>query len=69
MTVAELIGRLQKLEQSAEVLVNVRTRTQAFGRAQCKVWDVDRSYGGATLEITLPSGMFIVARNEAGGVK
>lgn len=65
MTVIELIDRLKKLDnQSAEAIVNVRVCTQAFGVAQCKVWDVDQSYDGATLEITLPDNMHVVVRKQ-----
>lgn len=63
MTVKELIAELQKLSnQDAEVLVNVRTHTQVYGQAQVSPWWVDHSYGGATIEVTLPEGMSIAKR-------
>lgn len=63
MTVAELIARLQRLDkQDVEVLVNVRVHTRAFGVAQVTPWDVDHSYGGATVEISLPANMYVVTR-------
>ena len=63
MLVKELIAELKKLDnQYAEVLVNVRTYTQAYGLAQVSPWQVDQSYGGATIEVTLPEGMSISKR-------
>lgn len=64
MTVSELIEKLQKLpDRNKEVSINVRTRTQAYGQAQVSPWDVDQSYNGATIEVTLPEGMYIGKRS------
>ena len=66
MTVKELIAELQKLpNQDQEVLVNVKTTTQVYGRAQVTPWDVDQSYGGATITVTLPEGMYVGSRRPA----
>jgi hypothetical protein len=62
MLVSELIEKLQKLEPNREVLINVRTWTTAFGSAQVTPWEVNQSYGGATIEITLPEGQYIGTR-------
>lgn len=63
MKVSEMIERLSKLpDHDKEVLVNVKVRTKAFGVAQVSPWDFDQSYGGATIDITLPDGMHVVSR-------
>lgn len=66
MKVNELIAQLQKLpNQDIEVLVDVRTSTQVYGLAQVTPWEVSPAYGGATIKITLPSGMYIAKRKAA----
>lgn len=63
MTVSELIDKLQALtNKDATVMVNVRTFTRASGQAQVSPWDVDQSYQGATIHITLPAGQSVVTR-------
>jgi len=63
MTVSELIEKLSKLpNQDVEVLVNVRTMTQVYGRAQVTPWQVSQAYGGATIDITLPEGFSVSQR-------
>jgi hypothetical protein len=63
MTVNELIQKLQKLpNQDIEVLINVKTYTQAFGVAQVTPFAVDQSYTGATISLTLPEGMSVSKR-------
>jgi hypothetical protein len=63
MTVAELVQKLQQLpNQNKEVLVNVKTYTQVYGKAQVTPFDVDQSYNGATISICLPEGMVVSKR-------
>lgn len=63
MKVSELIAKLQKLpDQEQEVLVNVKTYTRVFGVAQVTPWEVDQSYSGATITITLPEGMSVARK-------
>lgn len=65
MLVKELIEQLQKLpKQDIEVLVNVRTYTKVYGQTQVSPWQVDQSYNGATIEITLPEGFSISERKK-----
>ena len=67
MTVRELIELLQKRpNQDGEVLVNVRTQTQRYGQAQVTPFEVSGAYSsGATIEISLPEGVYIGKRKIA----
>jgi hypothetical protein len=66
MTVNELIKKLQALPNGeSEVLVNVKVRTQVYGQAQVTPWDVDQSYNGATISVTLPEG-YAIKKNKKG---
>ena len=62
MTVQELIEKLQTRDPAAEVNVVVRTFTQSFAVAHVSPFEVDDSYGGCAIWISLPQNMYTVKR-------
>jgi len=62
MTVRELIEELCKLDSNDQVVVAVRTHTQAYAVAIVTPFDVDTSYSGATVWVSLPEKMHTVTR-------
>jgi hypothetical protein len=64
MTVRELIEQLCKLDSEADVMVAVRSWTQAYAVAIVTPFDVSADYSGATVWVSLPENMHTVSRKK-----
>jgi hypothetical protein len=67
MTVEEVIKKLRTLDPKTELLVSVRTYTGRSAHTQVTPFEIDKSYGGATLHISLPQGFYVGKRKGAQG--
>jgi hypothetical protein len=61
MKVGEAIAKLQQLNPDEELIVNVRTSTQAYSVAHCSPFSIDRQ----GIFIQLPDHMYTGERKKA----
>lgn len=64
MTVEELLTHLERFPKDAGVKVAVRVFTRAHAIANETPFEIDGSYDGCTLWISLPQSMHVVDRKK-----
>lgn len=65
MTVRQAMRLLKECDPDAELMVSIRTLNQRYSVAQLPVYDIKRTYTGATAHVSFDEGWYVGHRRTA----